>query len=159
MSSFLLPFGSFITPWSMWARHGRCMEPCSLHHLKYMCIFLPPISTNSSNLTKLRYSFGTFKAVAVMFFDCAVSASCAQHSVYVSNMHATSTCLILHAFLGWESQLLETGFLAMFLCPVLNLRQFPRQTPTSLVVVWGYRWLIFRIMIGAVSALLCFLSS
>ena len=54
--------------------------------------------------------------------------------------------------LGWESQLLETGFLAIFLCPVLKLRQIPVHTPTPLVAIWGYRWLIFRIMLGAVSS-------
>lgn len=50
---------------------------------------------------------------------------------------------------GWESQLLETGFLAMFMVPVLSLEQFPRWTCTPWVCVWGYRWLLFRIMIGA----------
>ncbi|XP_019858081.1 PREDICTED: lipase maturation factor 1-like [Amphimedon queenslandica] len=50
---------------------------------------------------------------------------------------------------GWESQLLEMGFLAMFLSPVLSLSQFPRHTPTSWTNVWGNRWMIFRIMIGA----------
>ncbi|XP_048745410.2 lipase maturation factor 1-like [Ostrea edulis] len=50
---------------------------------------------------------------------------------------------------GWESQILETGFLATFLCPVWNIHPIPRNTPTSKVVIWGYRWLIFRIMIGA----------
>ncbi|XP_076461543.1 lipase maturation factor 1-like [Babylonia areolata] len=50
---------------------------------------------------------------------------------------------------GWESQLLETGFLATFLCPVWSLRRFPRNTPTSLVVIIALRWLIFRIMLGA----------
>ncbi|XP_038064313.1 lipase maturation factor 1-like [Patiria miniata] len=50
---------------------------------------------------------------------------------------------------GWESQLLETGFLAIFMCPLLSLRQYPRRTPTPWVTLWGYRWLIFRIMIGA----------
>ena len=55
--------------------------------------------------------------------------------------------------IGWESQLLETGFLAIFACPVFSLRQIPVNTPLSAVVVWGYRWLIFRIMIGAVCQL------
>lgn len=50
---------------------------------------------------------------------------------------------------GWESQLLETGFLAIFLCPVFKMHQVPIHTPTPVVVIWGYRWLIFRIMIGA----------
>ncbi|KAJ8786514.1 hypothetical protein J1605_006003 [Eschrichtius robustus] len=51
---------------------------------------------------------------------------------------------------GWESQLLETGFLGIFLCPLWTLSPLPRGTPTSRIVLWGYRWLIFRIMLGAV---------
>lgn len=49
---------------------------------------------------------------------------------------------------GWEIQLLETGFLAIFLCPLLDGRPFPKRAP-PLVVIWLFRWLIFRIMIGA----------
>ena len=49
---------------------------------------------------------------------------------------------------GWEFQLLETGFLAIFLCPLLDPRPFPgREAPTA--VIWLFRWLIFRIMLGA----------
>jgi hypothetical protein len=49
---------------------------------------------------------------------------------------------------GWEIQLLETGFLAIFLCPLLDPRPFPA-TPPPLAVVWLFRWLIFRVMLGA----------
>ncbi len=49
---------------------------------------------------------------------------------------------------GWEYQLLETGFLAIFLCPLLDARPFPR-TPPSVVVLWLLRWLLFRVMLGA----------
>jgi hypothetical protein len=49
---------------------------------------------------------------------------------------------------GWEIQLLETGFLAIFLCPLLDGRPFPRRPPPK-VVLWLFRWLIFRIMLGA----------
>src|SRR5476651_537606 len=49
---------------------------------------------------------------------------------------------------GWEMQLLETGFLAIFLCPLLDGRPFPRRAP-PVAVIWLYRWLIFRIMLGA----------
>ena len=49
---------------------------------------------------------------------------------------------------GWENQLLETGFLAIFLCPLLDPRPFPRRAPPR-VVVWLFLWLIFRIMLGA----------
>ena len=49
---------------------------------------------------------------------------------------------------GWEIQLLETGFLAVFLCPLLDGRPFPRRPPPT-PVVWCLRWLVFRIMLGA----------
>ncbi|HXR05675.1 MAG TPA: lipase maturation factor family protein, partial [Verrucomicrobiae bacterium] len=49
---------------------------------------------------------------------------------------------------GWEIQLLETGFLAIFLCPLLDGRPFPKRAP-PVVVLWLFRWLIFRIMLGA----------
>ncbi len=55
------------------------------------------------------------------------------------------------SFKGWESQILETGFLAAFLCPLLTVRSVPKKTPTSFIAILGFRWLIFRIMIGAVS--------
>jgi hypothetical protein len=49
---------------------------------------------------------------------------------------------------GWEIQLLETGFLSIFLCPLIDMRPFPRRAPPFQVIVL-FRWLIFRIMIGA----------
>jgi hypothetical protein len=49
---------------------------------------------------------------------------------------------------GWEIQLLETGFLAIFLCPLLDWRPFPRRPP-PILVIWLFRCLGFRIMIGA----------
>jgi hypothetical protein len=49
---------------------------------------------------------------------------------------------------GWEIQLLETGFLAIFLCPLLDGRPVPKRAP-PVVVLWLFRWLIFRIMLGA----------
>jgi hypothetical protein len=49
---------------------------------------------------------------------------------------------------GWEMQLLETGFLSIFLCSPLDGRPFPRRPP-PLVVIWLFRALAFRIMFGA----------
>ncbi|MBN9383326.1 MAG: lipase maturation factor family protein [Chitinophagaceae bacterium] len=49
---------------------------------------------------------------------------------------------------GWEIQLLETGFLAIFLCPSLDMRPFPKRAPPILIIIL-FRWLIFRIMLGA----------
>jgi len=44
-------------------------------------------------------------------------------------------------------QLLETGFLAIFFCPLLDAR--PSRAGAPIAVIWLFRWLIFRIMLGA----------
>ncbi|MEY2479298.1 MAG: hypothetical protein QOI04_225 [Verrucomicrobiota bacterium] len=49
---------------------------------------------------------------------------------------------------GWEVQLLETGFLSIFLCPLLDMRPFPRRPP-PVAIFWLFRALIFRIMLGS----------
>ena len=49
---------------------------------------------------------------------------------------------------GWEIQLTETGFLAIFLCPLLDARPFPKR-PTPLPIIVLFRWLICRMMLGA----------
>ncbi len=49
---------------------------------------------------------------------------------------------------GWEIQLLETGFLAIFLCPIITIRPFPSRQPAP-IVIGLFRWLIFRVMVGA----------
>jgi hypothetical protein len=49
---------------------------------------------------------------------------------------------------GWEIQLNETGFLAIFLCPLLDMRPFPKHAPPIAIIIL-FRWLIFSIMLGA----------
>lgn len=49
---------------------------------------------------------------------------------------------------GWEIQLIETGFLAIFLCPLIDMRPFPKRAPPFVIIVL-LRWLIFRIMLGS----------
>lgn len=49
---------------------------------------------------------------------------------------------------GWEIQLTETGFLAIFLCPLIEMRPFPKRAPPFQIIIL-FRWLIFRIMLGS----------
>jgi len=49
---------------------------------------------------------------------------------------------------GWELQLIETGFLCIFLVPLVDPRPFPRRPPPR-AVIWLLRWLALRIMWGA----------
>jgi hypothetical protein len=65
-------------------------------------------------------------------------------ALYLSFVHVGQ---IFYGY-GWEIQLLETGFLAVFLCPIRSARPFP-VTATPKVVVWLFRWLIFRVMVGS----------
>jgi len=50
---------------------------------------------------------------------------------------------------GWESQLLETGFISIFMSPLLCWSALPPGCPTPWVCVWAMRWLTWRIMLGA----------
>lgn len=49
---------------------------------------------------------------------------------------------------GWEIQLTETGFLAIFLCPFWEMQPFPKHPPPFAIIVL-FRWLTFRIMLGS----------
>src|SRR5262245_42864787 len=67
--------------------------------------------------------------------------------LWALQLSITNVGQTFYAF-GWESQLAETGFLCIFLCPALDARPFPRRAPPR-VVIWLLRWLIVRIMLGS----------
>jgi hypothetical protein len=50
---------------------------------------------------------------------------------------------------GWESQLLESGFISVFMVPLLSVSSLPAAWATPWCALWAWRWLCFRIMIGA----------
>jgi len=50
---------------------------------------------------------------------------------------------------GWESMLLETGFLAIFIYPFLGLEWFPGHHPPPKIVMVLLLWVLFRVMFGA----------
>lgn len=62
--------------------------------------------------------------------------------IYMSYVHIGQ---IFYSY-GWEIQLLETGFLAIFLVPFLNPKPFAKPPKA---VIWLFRWLAFRIYLGA----------
>jgi len=49
---------------------------------------------------------------------------------------------------GWEIEMSETGFLAIFLCPLLDARPFSLRPPPWQIIIL-FRWLIVRIMLGS----------
>jgi len=88
---------------------------------------------------------GVALSVAALLGVTNAVVQIALWAIYLSFVHAGQ---IFYGY-GWEIQLLETGLLAAFLCPVKGVSPLPR-TRTPVVVVWLLRWLVFRIMLGAV---------
>ncbi len=66
-------------------------------------------------------------------------------ALYLSFVHAGQ---IFYGY-GWEIQLLETGLLAVFLCPVRSVTPLPR-TRVPVLLVWMLPCLVLRVMLGAV---------
>ena len=99
----------------------------------------------------LEPSDANLDAVAVTGFMNAVLVAGGAHY-----SHVMAICWLCHSSIvnaaeassfysyGWETQLLETAFLAIFLCSPTD-----RKAPPTSVVLWLFRWLAFRISIGA----------
>ena len=68
------------------------------------------------------------------------AAAAAWGSLWVLYLSFVNVGQVFYAF-GWESMLLEAGFLAIFLGG--------RTTPPSAIVLWMFRWVLFRNMFGA----------
>jgi hypothetical protein len=54
-------------------------------------------------------------------------------------------------FMGfqWDALLLETGFLAIFLAPLRIRTDLAREAEPSPIIIWLFRWLLFRLMFGS----------
>ncbi|TDJ06570.1 MAG: lipase maturation factor family protein, partial [Deltaproteobacteria bacterium] len=50
---------------------------------------------------------------------------------------------------GWETNLLEIGFLSIFFAPFLNGKPFNKNYPPSKIIIWLFRWSLFRLIFGA----------
>ncbi|MBS2031227.1 MAG: lipase maturation factor family protein [Deltaproteobacteria bacterium] len=99
-------------------------------------------SSDSALLTVAWIGFLLSLLVVAGFADALVMA--VLWALYMSVVHVGQ---LFYGY-GWEMQLLETGFLAIFLCPPLDLRPFPKRQPPE-IVVRLFWWLAFRVMLGA----------
>jgi hypothetical protein len=85
---------------------------------------------------------GLALSVAVVLGAANAIVLAALWAIYLSFVHVGQ---VFYSF-GWEILLLETGFLAIFLCPLTRLRAV--EDPPR-VVIWLLRWTLFRVMLGA----------
>lgn len=98
----------------------------------------------SDNMLLILSWLGVILSFTVMIGFANVPLMLVLWMLYMSFVHIGQ---LFYGY-GWEIQLLETGFLAIFLCPLLDMRPFPRTAPPK-AVIWLFRWLAFRIYLGA----------
>lgn len=67
---------------------------------------------------------------------------------WAAQMSIQSVGQVWYGF-GWENQLLEMTFLVGIIVPYFSLSPLPSKTPMPLLGVFAFRWLLFRIMLGA----------
>jgi len=101
---------------------------------------------NIDNLLLNTSLFGFTLSILIMIIGSANSVI--MFSLWISYHSIVNIGQTWYSF-GWESQLLESGFIAIFLVPFFSLRQIDHNSPPSFVPILLYRWLIFRIMLGA----------
>ena len=101
--------------------------------------------------------FGHSDAVLQMAAWAGLGLSCVVAAGYANGIIMAILWALYMSFVhvgqdwygyGWEIQLLETGFLGIFLCPLFDGRPFGKRPP-PVAVIWLFRWLIFRIMLGS----------
>ena len=100
------------------------------------------VEASDDNLARVAF-VGLVASAAVVAGGHSSLLFAALWLLYFSVVAAGEASSTFYSY-GWESQLLETGFLAVFLCSPLD----PRSAPT-LPVLYLFRWLCFRISVGA----------
>jgi len=154
----LLGFVYFVAFFSLWAQlpaligsHGLlpAAELLSVQKARLGAVAywrLPTIFWIGSSDGALRgaCAVGTALSIVVM---CGATNAAIQLVLFVLYSSFVHVGQIFYGY-GWESQLIETGFLAVFLCPWTTFAPLPRwRTPQ--IVIWLLRWLIFRVMLGS----------
>lgn len=137
-SKGILPVGPFL---------GRVLANPNLPTAFDRYRALPTLAwLDSSDPFMLLMAWGGVIIAVLLILDFAnLPALAALYVLYLSLMKAGQT---FYSF-QWDTLLLEVGFLAIFLAPPNLLPNFsnPRQPPIP--VIWLFRWLLFRLMLGS----------
>ncbi|MFT5170853.1 MAG: hypothetical protein ACI9BD_000623, partial [Candidatus Marinamargulisbacteria bacterium] len=88
---------------------------------------------------------GTLLALAVA---CGLTNGISLFLLWALYLSVVQVGQLFYGF-GWESMMLETGFLAIFIYPFFGLKWFPKQHPPSRIMMLLISWILFRTMFGA----------
>lgn len=105
---------------------------------------LPTLAWINSTDSFLQFlCFGGATLALLLIFDVAtMPILLVLWAFYLSLVNAGQDFLSFQ----WDILLLESGFLAIFLSSFHLLPRLSRQRAPSIVVIWLYRWLLFRLM-------------
>lgn len=131
----LLPANAFLNHWIH--QTGGKLE--AFRRLPTLFVFL------GASDTTLRAFAGTGALLSLAVLLGATNAFL-QLALFLLYMSIVRVGQIFYGY-GWEIQLLETGFLSIFLCPIRAIRPFASAPPVVTILL--FRWLIVRIMLGA----------
>lgn len=104
--------------------------------------FIEPSAVNISSVSEVGFTIALYVAIQGQANMVMLSL------LWILYMSIVNIGQTWYSF-GWESQLLETGFLAIFLVPLLSIQKYPRTLPCPWLCIFAYRWLLFRTMLGA----------
>jgi hypothetical protein len=99
---------------------------------------------SSDTCLELGAWIGLGVALALTLGVCNAPLLFCAWALYESFVHVGQT---FYGY-GWDILLLESGFLAIFLAPAWHPWRRPQPVP-PLPVIWLFRWLLFRLMLGA----------
>ena len=91
---------------------------------------------------------GCFGLVLSVLVVCGLTNAIAMFILWALYMSIIHIGQQFYGF-GWETLLLETGFLAIFLCPVFDWKPFSEKIPRPTLIFILILWLLFRNMFGA----------
>ena len=107
-------------------------------------LFWPGLLGTSDAALRVASVVGVALSIAALLGATNALLQLALWALYMSFVHVGQ---IFYGY-GWEIQLLETGLVAVFFCPLRSVRPLPR-TAAPKIPVWLFRWIIFRVMLGA----------
>lgn len=123
----------------------RVKERYGLWEYPSLFYFLPAMDQSDASLRTIG-ALGTFLGLFLLW-----TGRCNAILLFFLWCFHTSLLNIGQLFYGygWETQILETTFLAMFLVPFISLKKLDRSNPPNILFIFLMRFLITRIMLGA----------
>jgi hypothetical protein len=139
--------GNGITPVSSWIARGRAGG--SGFWQRPSCFWWLPIEPSPRTVDRWLDAHAILGLLlAVPLTLTGAGSACQLFLLWALYTSLSAVGQAWYSF-GWETLLVETSFIAIFLCPLRPWTPAGAAFAPPAVGIWACRWLLFRIMIGA----------